>query len=160
MSAADLAQGVNALERRYPPPHAEAGDAVGLVLGDPAQTVRKVLFAGDPVDSVVDEAIEWGADLLVTHHPLFLRPVHSMAATTFKGRVAHRLVGAGIALQVAHTNADAAADGVADALAGAIGLVDLEPLVPAPSEPLDKHVVFTPVDSADAVIDAMASAGA
>lgn len=155
-----LSRVVDAFERRYPPSGAESWDAVGLVLGDPAQTVRKVLFAIDPVDAVVDEAIEWGADLLVTHHPLFLRPVHSMAATTFKGRVAHRLVGAGIALQVAHTNADAAADGVADALAGAIGLVDLEPLVPAPSEPLDKHVVFTPVDSADAVIDAMASAGA
>jgi len=160
MGAARLAQVIDALERRYPPTYAESWDAVGLVLGDPAQTVRKVLFAVDPVDAVVDEAIEWGADLLVTHHPLFLRPVHSMAATTFKGRVAHRLTRAEIALQVAHTNADAAAGGVADALAEAIGLVELEPLVPAPAEPLDKHVVFAPVDSADAVIDAMAAAGA
>src|SRR5665811_1907919 len=47
MSAADLAQVIDALERRYPPTYAESWDAVGLVLGDPAQTVRKVLFAVD-----------------------------------------------------------------------------------------------------------------
>jgi len=159
-AAASLAEVIGAFERRYPPSYAESWDAVGLALGDPAQPVRKVLFAVDPAGVVVDEAIEWGADLLVTHHPLFLRPVHSIAATTFKGLVAHRLVRAGIALHVAHTNADAAVGGVADALAEAIGLVDLEPLVPTPAEPLDKHVVFTPTDAADAVIDAMASAGA
>jgi dinuclear metal center YbgI/SA1388 family protein len=130
-----LADVVAALEARYPPALAEGWDAVGLAAGDPAQPVRRVLFAVDPVAEVADEAVAWGADLLVTHHPLFLRGVHGFAATTFKGAVLHRLVRAGVGLYSAHTNADAAGGGVADALAEAIGLVDLVPLVAADDEP-------------------------
>jgi len=159
-SAPTLADAVALLERRYPPSGAEAWDAVGLVCGDPDQPVRKVLFAVDPTAAVVDEAIAWGADLLVTHHPLLLRAVHSVAAISFKGALVHRLIRAGVALHVAHTNADAAVGGVADALADAVGLVDVVPLVPAPAEPLDKHVVFVPVTHAEAVVDALAAAGA
>ncbi|MEN5073537.1 Nif3-like dinuclear metal center hexameric protein [Isoptericola cucumis] len=120
---------VAVLDELYPPATAEGWDAVGLVAGDPVAPVRKVLFAVDPVADVVDEAISWGADLVVTHHPLFLRGVHSVAATTFKGAVVHRLLAAGCALHVAHTNADAAPRGVADALADLVGIVDRRPLV-------------------------------
>ena len=93
-----------------------------MITGDPRQPVRKVLLAVDPIAAVVDEAIAIGADLVVTHHPLFLKPVHSMAANTFKGDVVSRLTRAGIALYNAHTNADSAPGGVADALAAAIGV--------------------------------------
>lgn len=158
--ALTLADVVGLLDRRYPPATAEDWDAVGTVCGDPAQPVRRVLLAVDPTADVVDEAVEAGADLLVTHHPLLLRPVHSVAATTSKGALVHRLIRAGCALHVAHTNADAASDGVAEALATAVGLVDLAPLVPLPGEALDKHVVFVPVESTEAVLDAMGSAGA
>ncbi|QTE31525.1 Nif3-like dinuclear metal center hexameric protein [Pengzhenrongella sicca] len=129
-AAPTLADVVAALERRYPPGTAMDWDAVGLVAGDPGQPVRRVLFAVDPTADVVDEAVRWGADLLVTHHPLLLRAVHSVAATTFKGALVHRLIREGVALHVAHTNADAAVGGVAEALAAAVGLVDLVPLVP------------------------------
>jgi dinuclear metal center YbgI/SA1388 family protein len=129
-----LADVVAVLEDLYPPSTAEGWDAVGLVAGDPAAPVRKVLFAVDPVASVVDEALAWGADLVVTHHPLFLRGVHSVAATTFKGAVVHRLLAAGCGLYCAHTNADAAPRGVADALADLLGIVDRAPLV-APAAP-------------------------
>jgi dinuclear metal center YbgI/SA1388 family protein len=128
-SAPTLADVVAVLDDLYPPSTAEGWDAVGLVVGDPAAPVRKILFAVDPVAAVVDEAIAWGADLLVTHHPLFLRPVHSVAATTFKGDVVHRLLRAGCGLYVAHTNADAAPRGVADALADLVGITDRSPLV-------------------------------
>ena len=123
-----LAQVVGALDGLYPPSTAEGWDAVGLVAGDPAALVRKVLFAVDPVTAVVDQALDWGADLLVTHHPLFLRGVSSVAATTFKGSVVHRLLTGGCALHVAHTNADAAPRGVADALADLVGITDRRPL--------------------------------
>lgn len=123
-----LAQVVGALDGLYPPSTAEGWDAVGLVAGDPAAPVAKVLFAVDPVAAVVDEALDWGADLLVTHHPLFLRGVSSVAATTFKGSVVHRLLTGGCALHVAHTNADAAPRGVADALADLVGITDRRPL--------------------------------
>jgi len=160
VSAPRLADVVQLLDRRYPPGTAESWDAVGLVAGDPEQPVARVLFAVDPVAAVIDEAVAWGADLLVTHHPLLLRPVHSVAATTSKGAILHRLVRSGVALHTAHTNADAAVGGVADALAEAVGLVDTEPLRAAPAEALDKHVVFVPVADAERLVDALAAAGA
>ena len=151
---------VSLLEDRYPPAGAEPWDTVGLVAGNPEQEVRSVLFAIDPVSDVVAEAVEAGVDLLVTHHPLFLHGVTSVAATTPKGRVVHDLVRAGIALYVAHTSADSAAGGVNDALAGALGLTGTRPLVPADREPLDVITTFVPEPDADAVVDALAAAGA
>lgn len=155
-----LADVVGLLDGWFPPSTAESWDAPGTVCGDPAAPVRRVLFAVDPTAAVVDEALAWGADLLVTHHPLFLRPVHSVAATTFKGALVHRLVRGGCALHAAHTNADAAPGGVADALAELIGLADVRPLVPLAGEARDAHVVFVPRTHTQAVLDAMAAAGA
>ncbi|MEO6204630.1 MAG: Nif3-like dinuclear metal center hexameric protein [Mycobacteriales bacterium] len=121
---------VVALEGFYPLAWAQSWDAVGLVVGDPSAVVRKVLFAVDPVEAVVAEAAERGADLLITHHPLYLRGTSTVAATDAKGRSVHRLIAGGCALYVAHTNADVACPGVSDALAAAVGLLDLRPLRP------------------------------
>jgi dinuclear metal center YbgI/SA1388 family protein len=148
------------LERRYDPRWAEPWDAVGLVCGDPDAQVGRVHLAIDPVLAVAEEAIASGAQLLVTHHPLFLGGTTSVAATTEKGRVVHRLISAGVALYVAHTNADVADPGVSDALAAAIGLRDVAPLDPRPAEPVDKVVTFVPPDDVDRVLDAIAAAGA
>jgi len=151
---------VSALDVLYPPALAADWDAVGLVCGDPAEPVRSVLFAVDPVAVVVEEAIAHGVDLLVTHHPLFLRGTSTVAATTAKGRAVHRLIRAGIGLHVAHTNADHANPGVSDALADVLGLVDTRPLEPLPAPALDKVVVFVPEPDAEKLIDALAAAGA
>ena len=128
---------VAVLEALYDPALAEPWDAVGLVCGDPEAPVRRVVFAVDPVSAVAAEALGWGADLLVTHHPLFLTAVHGVAATTAKGALVHSLIRGGIALHVAHTNADRADPGVSDALAGALGVRDLRPLEPvSPGSPV------------------------
>jgi dinuclear metal center YbgI/SA1388 family protein len=121
---------VTALEAAYPPSFAEDWDAVGLVCGDPAGSVRRVLFCVDPVEATVDEAVSGGAQLLVAHHPLLLRGVHGVPADDPKGRVIHRLIGSGIGLYCAHTNADSASPGVSDALAETIGLSVQRPLEP------------------------------
>ncbi len=144
----------------YPPATADGWDAVGLVSGDPETPVRKVAFAVDPTLEVAREVVAWGADLLVVHHPLFLSGVHSVAATTPKGRTLHTLTQGGCALLTAHTNADQAIGGVSEALARALGLRDLAPIIPAPSGPLDKVVVFVPHEAADAVRTALTDAGA
>jgi dinuclear metal center YbgI/SA1388 family protein len=125
-----LATIIAALEAAYPPELAESWDAVGLVCGDPAEEVDRVLVCVDPVGATVDEAVELGAQLIVAHHPLLLRGVHGVPADTTKGRLVHRLIRAGIALYCAHTNADAARPGVSDALAEAFGLTVLRPLDP------------------------------
>ncbi len=151
---------VAVLDELYPPSWAASWDAVGLVCGDPSAEVRRVHFAVDPVEAVVDEALAVGADLLVTHHPLYLRGTSSVAATTPKGRVVHRLIAGGCGLLVAHTNADIARPGVNDALADAVELRDSRPLQPEPTDPLDKLVVFVPEEDADDLLDVLADAGA
>lgn len=121
---------IAALERAYPPELAESWDAVGLVCGDPAETVDRVLVCVDPVEATVDEAAELGAQLIVAHHPLLLRGVHGVGTDSSKGRLIHRMIRSSTALYCAHTNADSARPGVSDALATALGLRVLRPLVP------------------------------
>ncbi len=148
------------LQRRYPPGLAESWDRVGLVCGDPAQPVRRVLFAVDPHPLVAAEAREWGADLVVTHHPLLLRGVHSVAADTAKGAVVHALITAGCGLLAMHTNADSAPGGVNDALADIAGVAGTTPLVPSPADAVDKLTVHVPATHRAAVADAVFAAGA
>jgi dinuclear metal center YbgI/SA1388 family protein len=117
-----------AMEARYPAALADEWDAVGLTCGDPDASVQRILLAVDPVMDVVDEALMLQADMIVTHHPLLLRGVHSVAPVTHKGSVLHTLITHGIALLSAHTNADHADPGVSDALASALGVVDVRPI--------------------------------
>jgi dinuclear metal center YbgI/SA1388 family protein len=121
---------VEVLEAAYPPALAESWDAVGLVCGDPAERVDRVLVCVDPVESTVDEALAMEAGLVLAHHPLLLRGVHGVPASTPKGSLVHRLIRGGAGLYCAHTNADSASPGVSDALADALGLTVVGPLVP------------------------------
>jgi dinuclear metal center YbgI/SA1388 family protein len=149
---ATIGEIVAAVERRYDPAWAEAWDTVGLICGDPTATADRVLVAVDPVEAVVDEALAAGADLLLTHHPLFLGGTDSVAATTAKGRLVHRLVTSGAALYVAHTNADVARPGVSDALAATLALHDVRPLEPGADRGLGRiGVLAEPTTLADLV---------
>lgn len=116
------------LRRLYPEETAQSWDAVGLSVGAPKAPVRRVLCAVDIDPIVVAEARELDAQLIVTHHPLFLSGTTSVATTTPKGQMVHDLIRSGIALYTAHTNADIAPTGVNDALATVVGLHDTVPL--------------------------------
>lgn len=151
---------VAVLDDLYDPRWADSWDAVGTVAGDPDAEVRSILFAVDPVQEVVDEAVELGVDLVVTHHPLFLKGVSSVAATTPKGRVIHTLISNGIGLHTCHTNADSPAFGVSESMALALGLQDVVPLAADTETALDTWVVYVPVADADRVATAMHEAGA
>jgi dinuclear metal center YbgI/SA1388 family protein len=160
VAAPNLADVQAVLDELYDPRWADAWDKVGLVCGDPGAPVERVLFAIDPTRAVIDEAIEYDADLLVVHHPLFLTPVSSVAATTPKGRVVHDLMKHGIALLTAHTNADTPAYGVNDSLARALGIGSLRILLPTDETGLDKLVTFVPFDDSETVRQAITQAGA
>jgi dinuclear metal center YbgI/SA1388 family protein len=129
--AATLGQLMLAVEELWPESLAEDWDEVGLVAGHPSAEITRVMFAVDPTLEVIDEAIEWGAELLITHHPLLLKGVTTVAANTAKGRAVHRLIESGTALLTVHTNGDSAVGGVSDVLADALGLENVAPLTPA-----------------------------
>jgi dinuclear metal center YbgI/SA1388 family protein len=130
-----VADVVAVMQRRYPAEWAEDWDRVGLVVGDPEEPARRLLLAVDCVPETVDEAIARQVDMMVVHHPLLLRGVHSVATTSYKGSVVHRLIRAGIALLVAHTNADVASPGVSDALAARLELRAVAPMLPGEHQP-------------------------
>lgn len=155
-----LREVVDVLDSLYHPRWADEWDAVGTVAGDPAAEIRSVLFAVDPVRSVVEDAIARGVDLLVTHHPLWLNGVTSVSAGDPKGRVVHDLIRHGIALHTCHTNADSPPLGVSEAMAMCLDLREVRPLR-ADSEPgLDAWVVHVPLAASGLVAEAMHEAGA
>lgn len=126
---------VATIEGFFPPQLAEPWDAVGLVAGRRADAVRRVAVAVDIVDETVDWAIAQHAQLLFTHHPLYLRGTSSVDGDSPKGALVHRAIRAGLALHVAHTNADIARPGVSDAIAHAFGLGGTRPIRPHAKDP-------------------------
>jgi dinuclear metal center YbgI/SA1388 family protein len=154
-----LASIIDVLDAAYPPGLAESWDSVGLVCGDPNDMLSSVTIVVDATAAVVEEVPEGG--LLLAHHPLLLRGVDTVAASTAKGALIHRLIRSGRSLFTAHTNADSASPGVSDALAHALGL-DVEAVL-QPSQvasDLDKWVIFVPPANVDAVRAAVFAAGA
>jgi dinuclear metal center YbgI/SA1388 family protein len=157
--SARLADVIDVLEAAYPPRLAQDWDSVGLVCGDPSESVEAVTIAVDATAAVVAEVPEGG--LLLAHHPLLLRGVDTVAASTAKGALVHQMIRSGKALFTAHTNADSASPGVSDALADVLGLTVEGVLAPVSvGAELDKWVVFVPAADADAVQKAMFGAGA
>jgi len=155
-----LAEILSALDGWYPPATAESWDAVGLTCGDRAAPVGRILLAVDCVPATVAEAIGSEAQLLLTHHPLLLSGVHGVPADDPKGALVHRMIRAGVAHFVAHTNADVAASGVSQALADCLSLTDAAPLDPDPEAALDHLTVYVPAADLDRLIGALTEAGA
>ena len=132
MRTASAHEIVEILHRRYPLESAQAWDRVGVEFGDLSKAATKIYFAVDVLPETVDEAIAWGADFFIAHHPLFLfelaEPLpgeEQKVITPWKREIAERLKSAGVTLLTAHTNADIADPGVNDALASAIGLINV-----------------------------------
>ena len=105
-------------------------DNVGLLCGSRKTEVAKVLVALDPFEGVCEEAAAWGADLIVTHHPLIFQALKSITDETPIGRSIQLLCRNGISAINAHTNLDCAPGGVNDRLASALGLSSIEVIDP------------------------------
>ncbi len=119
------------LERLWPVGGAEDWDAPGLVVGDLDAPVSHIRLVVDAVPDTIAEATEANADLVISHHPLLLKPVHSVAEDRYKGRVISALIRHKMALLAAHTNADVVPTGTSQVLANALGLADREVIVPS-----------------------------
>jgi len=105
-------------------------DNVGLLCGSRATPVTKVLVALDPFEHVCKEAADWGAELIVTHHPLIFRPLPNITDETSIGRGIRTLIKNDISAVNAHTNLDQAPGGVNDVLAKKLALLNVEVINP------------------------------
>ena len=103
-------------------------DNVGLNCGSKAQEVTKILVALDPFEHVCQEAADWGAELLITHHPLIFRAIPMVTDEAAITRGLMTLVKNDISHFCAHTNLDCAQGGVNDVLAEVLGLQNVEKL--------------------------------
>ena len=104
----------------------EPYDNSGLLVGSPSQEVSGILFALDVTDSVIQEAVSLGANLIVTHHPLMFDPIRRLTDETFEGRLLLRLARENISLIASHTCLDQAPGGINDALAECCALLEVE----------------------------------
>lgn len=110
------------LETFAPYELAEDWDNCGLMVGDRTQAISRVLCALDVTETVVQEAIERGAQMIVAHHPIIFTSARQITADDTMGRVLRQAIRHDIAIVCMHTNADCATGGVNDALAAALRL--------------------------------------
>ena len=151
---------INAMERLAPKYLAEEWDNVGLLMGDPAQTVTKMLITLDITKEVARQAIHDGIDMIITHHPLLFKAINNIRTDLPQGQLLASLLKANIAVYAAHTNLDIASGGVNDVLSLKLDLQDTEPLAVSYTEKLCKLVVFVPRTHMEVVRKAITEAGA
>ncbi len=148
---------VAAMEQIAPTRLAETWDNVGLLAGDPAQPLTKVLLTIDYTPEVAAEAVAAGCDAVIAYHPPIFRELKRVLA----GSVVHDAIKNGIALYSPHTALDVAEGGTNDLLADALGLVDRSPLRSSTGKATHyKLIVFVPEKDADEVAAALFDAGA
>lgn len=130
-----LSQICDRLEAFAPNDLAEDWDNTGLLLGDRAAEVTRVMTCLTLTPDTVDEAVEQNAGLVISHHPLPFRPVAKLTADTVEGGMLWRLARGGVAVYSPHTAFDSASCGINASLAATIGLEDVVPLLPTDADP-------------------------
>lgn len=111
---------------------AESWDNVGLLVGSFEQSVERIMTCLTITPASAREAVEAGANLIVSHHPLPFRPLKRLTSETTEGRLLLELAAARVAVFSSHTAYDSAAEGINRQLADRLELSDLAPLVESP----------------------------
>ena len=170
----DVRQVIAAVDRLAPFELAEPWDHVGLQVGSPKDELRArpgeggaaladdrpaVLVTLEVDDATLDEAVRLGCSVVVSHHPLIFAPLEALTDDDPSARLALRAAREGVAVIAAHTSLDKARGGLADVVAGMLGLEATAPLAPAAVDAY-KLVAFVPHDDADLVRKALFAAGA
>ncbi|NLI12133.1 MAG: Nif3-like dinuclear metal center hexameric protein [Peptococcaceae bacterium] len=148
------------IEEMAPRSMAESWDNAGLQAGDPRAEVARALLTLDVNLDVAREALEKGAGLIISHHPMLFKPLESIDLSRPAGELIGFLIKNNITVYAAHTNLDSAAGGVNDILAARLGLQKLAVLQQSGQVRYVKLAVFVPEDHAAGVRDAIAGAGA
>ena len=147
------------LESIAPLAYQESYDNSGLIVGDPNMDVKKAIISLDCIEEVVDEAIQMGANLIISHHPIVFSGLKKFTGKNYIERVVMKAIKHDIALYAIHTNLDNVRYGVSARMAERLGLENLQILDPKAGL-LSKLQTFVPHEHAAAVRDALFAAGA
>jgi len=149
----------DALEAKIPSALQESYDNCGLQVGDPLAVATGVLCCVDVTETVIREAIERGANVIIAHHPLLFKGLKRIGTSSYIERCVRLALQHGISIYAAHTSADNAPEGLNYLLARDLGLQRVRVLEPSPNL-LVELVTFVPRAHTEAVSAALWEAGA
>ena len=147
------------LESLAPAGYQESYDNAGLITGSFGMSITSALITLDITEAVVDEAIEKGCELIISHHPILFKGLKRLNGNNFVERCLIKAIKNDIAIFASHTNLDSITGGVNSKIGEKIGLKNMQILSPA-KELLLKLVTFIPEDHLDKVREAVFAAGA
>lgn len=150
---------IEKLEKWAPPSYAESYDNVGLLVGDKHVEVTGVLVSLDCTEVVVQEAMDKGCNMIVSHHPIVFKGLKRFTGANYVERTVAMAIKNDIALYAIHTNLDNVQSGVNREIANRIGLENQQILSPK-SGMLQKLSTFVPVEHVEIVKTAIFEAGA
>ena len=127
MKVRDIAQ---AIEEFAPLSLQAEYDNSGLVVGRMDDEVHSALLAVDVTEEVIDEAIEYGCDIIITHHPIIFSPLKRLNSATYVERCVERAIRHNIALYACHTNLDSVQGGTSWYVGTILGLESMRVLEP------------------------------
>jgi dinuclear metal center YbgI/SA1388 family protein len=155
-----LAELVARLAGRTRPERAAAWDAIGLQVGNPEAPVRTVTVVHEVTESVTRRFEAEPVDVVVAYHPLLFRPTARLVPDRSPSGRATRLLRAGVAVVVTHSDFDAMPGGMSDAMADALGLADARGFSPVATAEQVKVVTFVPAESVATLTETLSAAGA
>lgn len=147
------------LESLAPLAYQESYDNSGLIVGNGEMKITKALVSLDCTEAVVEEAIQTGANLIISHHPIVFSGLKKFNGNTYIERVVMKAIKNDIAIYTIHTNLDNVRHGVNQRIAEQLGLTNLQILAPKTGL-LSKLQTYVPHDKAAEVRDALFAAGA
>ncbi len=150
---------MEAIEAEAPPIYQESYDNCGLQVGNPMDEVTGILISLDVTEAILEEAMERGCNMIVSHHPLIFSGLKKISGRTYVERVVQQAIKNDISIYAAHTNLDNMVNGVNAKIAEKLGLVNTSILVPK-TNTLSKLYTYAPLTDADRVRDALFAAGA
>lgn len=139
---------------------AEAGDPVGLAVGTLKKPIKKMMVTLDVRPEVVQEAIEQHVDFIFAHHPPIFRPLKNLVTDDAQTKMYADLLKNDLTVYAAHTNLDAATNGMNTWLADELNLTETEILHVTRKLAYKKIAVFVPKENEEEVREALTAAGA
>jgi dinuclear metal center YbgI/SA1388 family protein len=147
------------LETVIPLAFQEDYDNSGLQVGLPEKEISSVLLTIDITEEVIDEAIEKGCNLVLSHHPLIFKRLKKITGSSFTDRIIVKAIREDIAIYSVHTNLDMISSGVSWKMAEKLNIQKVKVLVPLKNRLL-KLVTFIPQSHLEIVREALFEAGA